>query len=514
VPLKAKKGAVLGVVQLINKNANDDAMTTPTLTAASGEPSCSFTASDLCFLEVIASQAATAIAADRPDQGTALEKPSERGLIIPPLSRDLKIPFDEKHPDAGSSCTNSIDKAMDVLMDLQVADLLTESLNSWDLDTLALAEVTGNRPLSTLGLFLFDKLGLTRHFGLDQEKLFKFLLEIEAGYDDANAYHNRCHAAAVMHAIYALLERGGIGTLCSSAHQDEGMALTGNDRPLILMACLLAAAVHDYEHRGLTNDFLVKTSDERALRYNDQHANENHHVAAAFALLHQRPDCDLLAKLPANEYRRLRSVMIDLVLATDMANHASLIHAFSEELDSAPASPGALSSKGAVLLLQISMKCSDLGHLALDWPLHMRWVKRLESEFFKQGDKEKQLGIPVSYLMDHEKPGVSKSQVGFFDAVVLPLFRVIDKAAPAASELLFRVIRNYQQWCDLEGISTTGTVGLTGEKMMAGAAATTTTFVPVAKAARHKKSGRARQRAAKWWAGVRQRTPSPGSPIR
>jgi len=77
----------------------------------------------------------------------------------------------------------------------------------------------------------------------------------------------------------------------------------------------------------------------------------------------------------------------------------------AESLKATPMCPA--SAKDAVSLLQVAMKCADLGHLALDWNLHVAWVQRLESEFFAQGDQEKALGLPVSFLMDREKPGVS-----------------------------------------------------------------------------------------------------------
>ena len=63
------------------------------------------------------------------------------------------------------------------------------------------------------------------------------------------------------------------------------------------MACYLAAIVHDYEHVGLTNDFLVASGAPLAVLYNDRAPLENHYCAAAFALLH-RPDCNFLAHLP------------------------------------------------------------------------------------------------------------------------------------------------------------------------------------------------------------------------
>ena len=44
------------------------------------------------------------------------------------------------------------------------------------------------------------------------------------------------------------------------------------------MALLTAAAVHDLEHRGLTNDFLIVTEDAWALEFNDQSPNEMHHL--------------------------------------------------------------------------------------------------------------------------------------------------------------------------------------------------------------------------------------------
>ena len=46
-----------------------------------------------------------------------------------------------------------------------------------------------------------------------------------------------------------------------------------------------SALVHDFEHGGLNNDFLIKTAHPLAILYNDQSPLENHHVSAAVALL-------------------------------------------------------------------------------------------------------------------------------------------------------------------------------------------------------------------------------------
>ncbi len=48
---------------------------------------------------------------------------------------------------------------------------------------------------------------------------------------------------------------------------------------------LWSALVHDFEHGGLNNDFLIKTHHPLAITYNDQSPLENHHVSAASRLL-------------------------------------------------------------------------------------------------------------------------------------------------------------------------------------------------------------------------------------
>ena len=61
---------------------------------------------------------------------------------------------------------------------------------------------------------------------------------------------------------------------------------------------------------------------------------------------------------------------------------------------------------------QMALKCADLGHLTASREVHRRWVTRLESEFFAQGDREREALLPISPLMDRTREGVTKSQPG------------------------------------------------------------------------------------------------------
>ncbi len=76
------------------------------------------------------------------------------------------------------------------------------------------------------------------------------------------------------------------------------------------------------------------------------------------------------------------------------------------------AAPRPLDDTERLLSLQVAIKVADLGHLGEALEVHRRWLGALEEEFFRQGDRERELGLPISPLFDRAKQGVSKSQVG------------------------------------------------------------------------------------------------------
>jgi hypothetical protein len=78
-----------------------------------------------------------------------------------------------------------------------------------------------------------------------------------------------------------------------------------------------------------------------------------------------------------------------------------------------------------VLQRQVVLKAADLGHLCDPKEAHKAWVASLEEEFFMQGDAEKAADLPVTPLFDRAKPGVTKSQVAFFDVVAIPLYATL-----------------------------------------------------------------------------------------
>lgn len=62
--------------------------------------------------------------------------------------------------------------------------------------------------------------------------------------------------------------------------------------------------------------------------------------------------------------------------------------------------------------LSLVLHCADISHPSKDWNLHYRWTNQLLEEFFKQGDREQEQGLPISPLCDREKTLVAESQIG------------------------------------------------------------------------------------------------------
>lgn len=113
---------------------------------------------------------------------------------------------------------------------------------------------------------------------IPQKTFISFMMTLEDHYVKDNPFHNSLHAADVTQSTHVLLNTPALESVFT---------------PLEITAALFAACVHDVDHPGLTNQFLINSSSELALMYNDESVLENHHLAVAFKLL-QNEGCDFL----------------------------------------------------------------------------------------------------------------------------------------------------------------------------------------------------------------------------
>jgi hypothetical protein len=256
-----------------------------------------------------------------------------------------------------------------------------------------------------------------------------FIRAIQGGYHADNPYHNATHAADVVQFINFLL----IG-----CDVEEYLALS----PIEIAACFLAAAVHDYDHPGLNNGYLVSTQAELALRYNDRSVLESHHVASAFALTLQE-DKDLFVEQGKEDYRHMRELMIEMVLATDIAQHFTILSKFKAKFVDSPAE---MKTEDRTLALALLLHAADISNPSRPWELCRRWTKLVMEEFWTQGDKERNLGLPITYMMDRYAVNIAKSQVGFIDVIVAPVFAAFKEILPKFEAPCQSLQSNKEAW--------------------------------------------------------------------
>ncbi len=73
-------------------------------------------------------------------------------------------------------------------------------------------------------------------------------------------------------------------------------------------------------------------------------------------------------------------------------------------------------------MLQIALKCADISNPCRPWEVSRAWSLQVTEEFYRQGDLERRLSLPVTPMCDRYSSTVSKIQAGFFRFIAAPLF--------------------------------------------------------------------------------------------
>ncbi|XP_030643511.1 calcium/calmodulin-dependent 3',5'-cyclic nucleotide phosphodiesterase 1A [Chanos chanos] len=278
-----------------------------------------------------------------------------------------------------------------------------KDVDRWSFDVFTLHEASNEHALKFLVYELLTRYDLINRFRIPVSSLVSFVEALEVGYSKhRNPYHNLIHAADVTQTAHYLMLHTGIMHWLTE---------------LEILAMVFAAAIHDFEHTGTTNNFHIQTRSEVAILYNDRSVLENHHVSAAYKLM-QEDEMNILVNLTKDDWRELRALVIEMVMSTDMSCHFQQI----KTMRSALQQPEGIDKAKALSLM---LHAADISHPAKGWQLHYRWTQALMEEFFRQGDKEAELGLPFSPLCDRKATLIAQSQIGFIDFIVEPTFSVL-----------------------------------------------------------------------------------------
>lgn len=353
-------------------------------------------------------------------------------------------------------------------------------LDTWDYDTLALHEASGGHSLLLVGEALLESHQLYEPCHVDPAVARRFLRALEACYGD-NCYHNAMHGADVALGVHRFLVKFG---------------LVARLTKLQLLAAIIGAIVHDFNHPGTNNGHEVRARTERARTHADS-VLERHHLHSTFTLL-ATPAFDLFGGMPADDRDACRKLISEVVLATDLAKHYDTIttlralaaeHGAAATATAAAAAvaprphhggmlrrssyEGPLGSQhassalkagdaamaewrspfhtealvGVPLLLGVAIKFADLGHCFKPLGLHKQWTERVTEEFWALGDHERSSGVSLSPLCDRKTDiDVPKSQVGFFKFVCIPFYSVVADLIDPSMLPWLRAQANLQAW--------------------------------------------------------------------
>ena len=306
-----------------------------------------------------------------------------------------------------------------------------------------LKEIVGHdKVLPIMGKVILDAFGLDSDEIISTEKLEPFLVSVSNQYYKTTLYHNSLHGADVTQSLCLYFLNSNAEEICQSLVLD-------------LLGILIAALGHDLGHPGYTNPFHINSSSELALTYNDASCLENFHASKLFRTI-RNPETDIFEKLSVQDYKTIRKRMIGNILATDMANHGKIMTVIKSKLsiNIAENKPQFELLSGnektkfeeQQSLFDFMIHAADLAHNTKLFNISLKWVELLSEEFWLQGDKEKSLKLPVSFLCDREDYNVPKSQVGFIKGFIIPTFDCLVNVFPTLKYTLDNAKTNINRW--------------------------------------------------------------------
>lgn len=279
---------------------------------------------------------------------------------------------------------------------------------------------------------MFKDLFANTEYEMDDSELSAYTLSIRKNYREI-PYHNFTHALSVTHGIYALV---------------QNTSLKNDLEQIEIYSMVLAALNHDVDHRGLNNSFQKNAKTLLARLYSTS-IMENHHFNYSKLIL------DIMREngmdLHCHEGNFLGHYE-SAILATDLELHmkrrselSSIIAADSFDITN---------SRHRELLKAQMMTCSDLITCASSWELQKESALKVYAaliisryeEFFMQGDKENELGIPSTKMTRRtDAQGIADIQIDFIGHIVLPAFELLNQVVPCM-DLLDGVKRNLERW--------------------------------------------------------------------
>ena len=307
--------------------------------------------------------------------------------------------------------------------------------------------------LPIMGRTMLDSFGLIDEKIMPIKKLDPFLVSVTKQYLTSTLYHNSLHGADITQTICLFFNNSNAEEICHTQAID-------------LLSIIIAALGHDIGHPGLTNTFQINSLSDMAITYNDSSCLENFHLTTLFKTI-RKDETNIFEKLSSPDFKKIRKRMISEILATDMAIHGKILNNIRSKipdylLQDKNDNNDNYSPKKFELITDIKneettneekqalfdyfIHSADLGHNTKLFDISLKWVELLSNEFWLQGDKEKKMNLPISFLCDRETTNVPKSQVGFIGGFIIPTYNYLVVMFPTLSYTIDNAKNNLNIW--------------------------------------------------------------------
>ena len=363
-----------------------------------------------------------------------LEKPERK---LSSLSNSVSAPLYDTNGRKARHIPRQITNKSDIRNNTELLTFLTDNIGNWDIDIFKIDTMAHGFPLVAVTYVILQTHDLFKKCKIEEGTFLNYIAEVESAYRD-NPYHNSVHAADVVFNANYLLS-------CE--------AFKGALQDWMILGLIIAAAIHDCDHPGRNNKFLINTKNELALTYNDESVLENHHCATGFKLM-KNAKCNVFVNFSSKAYSMTRRLIIDLVLATDMNKHLIIIGKLKTTIESFRIKDSEeleLSSSNFSDILHALLHCADLANPAKPLDIAIQWSRNIAEECYQQGDEERRLGLELSHMCDRHNPIFEKNQFTFITFVALPLWEAWSELVYShATIMLDHLATNRNYWDSMQ----------------------------------------------------------------
>jgi cAMP-specific phosphodiesterase 4 len=184
-------------------------------------------------------------------------------------------------------------------------------------------------------------------------------------------------------------------------------------------------------------------------------------VAETFKLIKSCSDYNIFSELTKDEHKVMRKRIIECVLATDMTFHAKQFTYLKLKIEKLGISKGnnldkLFENSDNVQIystqqefMNIMIHTCDISNPTKPWDIYNQWVDKVMEEFWKQGDREKKLNLPVSFLCDRVTVTKAGAQIGFIDGIILPFLTAFTDIFPELSFLMENAVKNKNRYKEI-----------------------------------------------------------------